>query len=187
MSEAVLNYPGTIPLAKEREQLAKKIVVYHQTPKEQVASILEHGLRSGEKPKGLTIWGRANKLIDFYCRLFGVPVDRSHSTYSSLEDPRIEDVDNNVSYDEDKHAVIAVSVNSKDVYVAESDHYAMVLAYLSEFSFVKAHVQAIKYARSIQRYDDYKRNGPKQRYDVSAPKPEVLIARHIPTSSLKVM
>lgn len=186
MSEAVVHYPSAIPLTKESEQLAKKIVVYHQTPKEQVTSILEHGLRSGEKPKGLTIWGRANKLIDFYCRLFGVPVDRSHSIYASLEDPRIEDIDNNVSYDKEKHAVIAVSVNSKDVYVAESDHYAMVLAYLSEFSFVKAHVQAIKYARSIQRYEDYMKYGPKQGYDVSAPKPEVLIARHIPATSLKV-
>lgn len=186
MAETAIDIQSIGLSTKDLLQTAEPVTVFHITPKENVDNILKNGLIAGERKVDSKLRERGNKLVDLYCKIFGLPVNRSNAVYAFLEDPRVEDADN-LPYEPDKHAVLAVSADPKSIYVANSYHYEGVLAELEGrvMHTIGAHVEAIKYARSIVTLEKYKQSGGKTGWDGDWQKPEVLIPQKISPLKLK--
>lgn len=173
--------------AKDIPQISEQIKVFHVSPKENVKNILEKGLIAGERMADSELRKKGNALVDMYCRIFNIPVNRSSSVYALLDDPRIIDADN-IPYESDKHAIIEITADKRDMYIGNTYHYEGVLAELEPGgNILKAHVEAIKYARSITQYDDYKKRGDRTKWDGFWQKPEVLIPQKVSPLKLKII
>lgn len=186
MTEAAMEIPLGIGIPVKEHTVPKQITLYHITPKENAKSIEQTGLKPLETTVRKGIYRRADFMIDVYCKIFGLPVTRSGSVYAFEHDPRFYDADN-LPYDPNKHMVLQLHVDPHSAFVADSERYAETLMYLSHFKLVRAHIAAIKYARSVQPFSDYIKNGPNLEKDYLLYKPEVLLSEPVRPTSIAVI